>query len=148
MILEPTSMVTIKLARSPREIEHCYPVFSQLHPHIHADGFVDAVHHQNKQTGYELVYLAEDNIVKSVAGFHVGQSFGWQKYLYVADLVTDEASRSNGYGKKVMDWLICYGREHQCEQLHLDSRVVRYSAHKFYLNQGMIIAGYHFVMEL
>lgn len=141
-------MTTIKLAESIPDIEKCYPVLSQLHPYILEKDFVGLVQQQHQQNGYQLVYIAIAHVVKAVAGFHFGESFGWRKYLYVDDLVTDKASRSQGYGGELFSWLVEYAQQNFCVQLHLDSRVTRYSAHKFYLNQGMIIGGYHFVREL
>lgn len=140
-------MMLIKLAESASEIKKCYSVFSQLHSHLLEKDFIALVQEQ-QENGYKLVFLEVDDAVKSVAGFHLGNSFGWRTYLYVDDFVTDEASQSKGYGAKLFSWLVEYGKQNSCNQVHLDSRVTRYSAHKFYLNQGMIIGGYHFLMNL
>lgn len=140
-------MIDINLATSIPAIAKCYPVLAQLHPSLSEADFIDAVHVLQSK-GYQLASLSVADQVKSVAGFHLAESLGWRKYLYIDDLATDETARSQGYGQQLFQWLIRYGQTHACEQLHLDSRVTRYAAHKFYLNQGMIIGGYHFMMNL
>ena len=64
--------------------------------------------------------------------------------MYVDDLVTDTAVRSTGAGKFIMDWLKNHTREHGCKQLHLDSGVQRFAAHKFYLREGFELNSHHF----
>ena len=98
--------------------------------------------------GYQLVYLVDEEDVKTVAGFHVGESFGWGKYLYIDDLVTDAQCRSQGFGEKLVTWLCNYAREHACAQIHLDSRVTRFATHKFYLNKDFYIGGHHFLRHI
>jgi GNAT superfamily N-acetyltransferase len=140
-------MKNIKLATSIAEIEQCYPILSQLRTNIPQSQFVEQVQ-QYQQDGYNLAYLDTEHIIQAVAGFHIGQSFGWGNYLYVDDLVTHQSSRSKGHGRSLFQWLVDYAKAKSCQQIHLDSRVIHYGAHKFYLNQGMSIAGYHFVMDL
>ena len=140
-------METTKLAETDAEILACFPVLRQLHEYLIEDTFVTQVR-RLESSGYRLLYLSSFGVVQSVAGFHLGESFAWRKYLYVDDLVTDGVSRSNGYGAKLIEWLASYAKANACEQLHLDTRVTRYATHKFYLNQGLFIGGYHFLVSL
>ena len=64
--------------------------------------------------------------------------------MYIEDLVTDSERRSSGLGRVMMDWLKCHARESGCEQIHLDSGVQRFPAHRFYLREGFNIASHHF----
>lgn len=137
----------IKLVEIDKEIEACYPLLCQLHEDLEYDGFVDFVRRM-EQGGYRLIYLTADESVKAVAGFHLGESFAWKKYLYIDDLITDGASRSKGYGAKLISWLYEHAHMNACDQVHLDSRVTRYATHKFYLNQGLFIGGYHFLVHV
>ena len=68
----------------------------------------------------------------------------WGKHMYIEDLVTDSERRSQGLGRVMMDWLKSHAREHGCEQIHLDSSVRRFPAHRFYLREGFKIASHHF----
>ena len=64
--------------------------------------------------------------------------------MYIEDLVTDSERRSSGLGRVMMDWLKGHAREHGCAQVHLDSGIQRFPAHRFYLREGFNIASHHF----
>ena len=68
--------------------------------------------------------------------------------MYVDDLVTDDAERSQGWGGRLLDWLIETAREAGCQQFHLDSGVQRFGAHRFYLMKRMQITCHHFALNL
>ncbi|MEL6928412.1 MAG: GNAT family N-acetyltransferase [Cyanobacteria bacterium J06600_6] len=136
----------IKLATSIADIQRCSPVMLQLRPHLQADVFVRQVQ-QQMQTGYKLAYLQDTNLV-AVAGFNIAINLACGKHLYVADLVVDARQRSQGYGEALFNWLIDYAQDHDCQQIHLDSGVQRFAAHRFYLRQKMNISSHHFSLKL
>ena len=137
----------IELATSATEIEQCFPIVSQLRPHLNADEFVDLIQ-QQIALGYQLAYVTEQDLIVGIGGFHIATSLSWGKYLYVADLVVDEKYRSQGYGEQLFNWLIEYARNNNCQQFHLDSGVQRFAAHRFYLRQKMNITSHHFALKL
>lgn len=139
-------MSEIKLLLSDEEILTCFAVMSQLRPHLSKDKFLAQVKEQ-MQAGFQLACVTETRVL-AVAGFRLGLNLAWGKYLYVDDLITAENVRSNGYGKQLLDWLISYANEQGCQQLHLDSGVQRFAAHKFYLNNNMFISSHHFTLNL
>ena len=137
----------ISLAVDDREIQSCYPVMSELRPHVGADEFLKRVRRQMEAAGYGLAYLS-DGEVKAVAGFRVSECLAWGKFMYVDDLVSKDGERSKGYGGELFDWLVEYARREGCEQFHLDSGVQRFAAHRFYLNRRMSIEAHHFGLKL
>ena len=137
----------IQLAFSPDEIEQCFSVMSQLRPHLKSDNFIAQIE-QQRQLGYRLAYITEEEEIMGVAGFKLATSLSWGKYLYVADLVVDENHRSKYYGEMLFKWLIQYAKDNSCQQLHLDSGVQRFAAHRFYFRQKMSITGHHFALQL
>ena len=140
-------MNIVALAQNNQEIMLCYPVMVQLRPQYSPEQFVAQVQEQMKQ-GYHLAYLLDENIVKSVAGFRIGTSLGWGKYLYVDDLVSEQKYRHSGAGTVLFEWLVDYAKYNQCHQLHLDSGVQRHQAHRFYIRRGMDISSHHFAVIL
>lgn len=106
------------------------------------------VKRQGQQSGYRLVYLEDAGEVRSVAGFRISECLAWGKFLYVDDLVSAEDSRSQGYGGVLLSWLVEHARSQSCDELHLDSGVQRFGAHRFYLQKGMDITSHHFAMKL
>ncbi len=119
----------------------------QLRPHLERGEFMTRVQRQMAD-GYRLAYLRTDNSVKAVAGYRVTENLAWGRFLYVDDLVTDQAARSQGYGKAMLAWLAGHARQNGCAQLHLDSGAQRKDAHRFYLREGMENAGFHFSVKL
>jgi len=138
---------TVRIADSDEAILSCFPVMRQLRPRYEADGFLAQVRRQQEQ-GYRLALLADDETVVAVAGYRLGENLAWGRYLYVDDLVTDDARRSSGYGAELMEWLRRVARDADCDELHLDSGVQRFAAHRFYLNLRMKITSHHFVEDL
>ncbi|MDZ8259522.1 GNAT family N-acetyltransferase [Nostoc sp. ChiQUE01b] len=137
----------IKLAESDFQILGCFPVISQLRPHLEQTKFVEQVRYQMKE-GYQLVFLEVEKQAVAVAGFRISNCLASGKFLYIDDLVVDEFKRSHSYGKQLFQWLIEYARNHDCKHLSLDSGVQRFAAHRFYLMQRMSITSHHFSMEL
>jgi GNAT superfamily N-acetyltransferase len=125
---------------------------AHLRPHLLAVEFVARVKAQRAQ-GYRLAYLEDGSLegggaVVAVAGFRVMEMLATGRTLYVDDLVTDEARRSRGYGKAMMDWLEAYAREAGCETFSLDSGTHRQEAHAFYFREGLRVTSFHFAKKL
>lgn len=135
------------ICKSDEEINACFTVMQQLRPHITQAEFLSRIREQESQ-GYRLVSLLVADKVVAVAGFRMGSNLAWGRYLYVDDLVVDEAERSRGFGAALLDWLRNHARGLACKQLHLDSGMARRDAHRFYEREGMDKSGYHFVEVL
>ena len=139
--------LTISHANTPEAIERCYPVMSQLRPHLTAEAFVEQAQRQMGD-GYALLFADVNGAVAGVAGYRISENLVYGKFLYVDDLVTDEAIRSQGVGGALFDFLVETARLNGCAQFHLDSGVQRYGAHRFYLAKRMDITSHHFGMKL
>jgi GNAT superfamily N-acetyltransferase len=132
------------------ETERVFAAMRELHPRLTSrELFLEAVE-RTRADGYRIVasFSDGDDDAAAVAGFRLGESFAWGRYLYLEDLATRESRRRQGHAGALMTWLVSEARRTRCEQIHLDSRVVRYGSHRFYLNHGMRIGGYHFDRHL
>jgi GNAT superfamily N-acetyltransferase len=141
------SAIRIGLAETDEEILECHAVMAELRPHVGRAELLERVRRQERE-GYRLLALREGSVVVAVAGFRVGHNLAWGRYLYVDDLVTAERLRSTGHGQRLMDWLREHARSEGCDELHLDSGVQRFGAHRFYLRWGMDITSHHFRLVL
>ena len=137
----------ILLAESDADIAHCYPVMSELRPHLSAIEFAAQVRRQ-QVAGFRLAYLEEAAEVCAVTGFRYLETLAWGKILYVDDLVAASAQRSRGHGGNLFDWLVGQARQNHCNELQLDSGVQRFGAHRFYLARRMDINSHHFALKL
>jgi GNAT superfamily N-acetyltransferase len=133
----------VKIASSEAELRKISPVLLQLRSQYDEDSLLARIRIQQAE-GYQIAYVEKDGEVLCVAGFVMCNKLAWQKHIYVDDLVTGAAVRSTGAGKFIMDWLKNHAREHGCKQLHLDSGVQRFAAHKFYLREGFELNSHHF----
>lgn len=140
-------MIKIALAKSDTEIARCFPVMQQLRHHLIESDFITRVRRQ-EHLGYHLAYLEYENSIRAVTGFRISESLSWGKFLYVDDLIVALEHRSQGYGQALLQWLINYAKSHNCQQLHLDSGVQRFAAHRFYFQQRLEIRGYHFAIDI
>jgi GNAT superfamily N-acetyltransferase len=123
-----------------------------LRTHLDEPAFVSQVDELQRSEGYRLVGAFEGGspTAAAVAGFRVGHSLAWGRFLYVDDLSTLPAARRSGHARALLDWLIAEARRLECDQLHLDSGVGldRVDAHRLYFNAGMRIVSHHFARPL
>jgi GNAT superfamily N-acetyltransferase len=141
-------LTEIKIAESDEQIKSCFPVMVELRPHLDEAEFLRRAKRQQSAGGYKLVFLEDNENVTAVAGFRIIECLAWSRFLYIDDLVTKSGERSKGYGKTLFDWLVNYARETDCQELHLDSGVERFGAHRFYLQKRMVISCHHFELKL
>lgn len=129
------------------EISACFSLMQQLRPHLKDEGFIQQILAQ-MQEGYILFCMRKGSETVVLCGCRVRVNLAWGKHLYIDDLVSSESQRSLGYGKEMMAYLIRFAKEKGCEEIHLDSSVQRFQAHKFYLREGFKIASHHFSQAL
>jgi GNAT superfamily N-acetyltransferase len=134
----------IDIAESDADLERISGVMLQLRPAFGSEAALLARIKEQMRSGYRIAYVESEGEVLCVAGFVVGTKLAWGKHVYVDDLVTADRHRSKGAGAKMIAWLKDHARELGCEQLHLDSGVQRFDAHRFYLRHGFNIGSHHF----
>jgi len=137
------SSMNIHIAESDAQLEMVIGVLLQLRTAFTKELLLAQIKEQQRH-GYQIAYVESDEEVLCVAGFVVGTKLAWGKHIYVDDLVTAERRRSSGAGAKMIEWLKSHACDLNCGQLHLDSGVQRFAAHRFYLREGFNIASHHF----
>ena len=140
-------MSDIQLAETDSQILFCFDVMKELRPEIKKENFTEQIRRMQKET-YHLAFIEKDNKAICAAGFRFEEMLYRGKSIYVDDLVTLAEYRSTGAGGKMMDWIIDFAKKNNCRQVHLDSGVWRYDAHRFYLNKRFIISSHHFQLKL
>ncbi len=141
-------MTRIAVAQTEADTARCFTVMSELRTHLTLDVFAEQVKRQRESSSYQLIYLEDGGAIRAVAGFRVAECLAWGRFMYVDDLVTSHDERSKGYGDALFDWLLHYAKQQNCDQLHLDSGVQRFRAHRFYFRKRLAITSYHFAMKL
>ena len=119
----------------------------QLRPALLAEEFAARIQMQQAE-GYQLAYVEQGGVVATCAGFRLQTMLWAGKTLYVDDLVTDAAVRSQGHGEAMLQWLVALARDAGCSTFMLDSGTHRHEAHAFYFRQGLRISDFHFKLSL
>lgn len=146
-MLTRTTGSAIRLADDDAAIAACYDTMVHLRPHLSRQHFVARMRRQMAE-GYRLAVLHHEGEVVAVAGFRLITMLYSGRQLYVDDLVTQPAHRSEGHGAILMAWLRDQACREGCAELHLDSGLQREAAHRFYQRQGLIVVGYHFTVAV
>lgn len=120
-------------------------VLRELRPALDSlEGFTAELVRLRDGHGYRLVGSFDGEVLAAVAGFRLARNLAWGRYLYVDDLVTREACRRRGHGRRLLAWLEAEARRLGCGEMHLDSRFERTGAHAFYAAAGLEQPALHF----
>lgn len=133
----------------PADTRLAFQALRALRPSLtDVHSFASRINDVQRPEGYRLVgvFAGGAKEAAAVAGFRVGNSLAWGRYLYVDDLSTIEEARRHGHARALLDWLLAEAVRQSCDQLHLDSGLgpERAAAHRLYLNSGLVIASHHF----
>ncbi|MBC3540709.1 GNAT family N-acetyltransferase [Rufibacter sediminis] len=136
-----------------REIEELaemvrqFPLIQHLNPTMEPARYEELLRQMVPQQ-YRMVGVFDGDTCLGLSGYWMGTKLYSGKYLEVDNFVVDEQSRSKGIGKLLLDWLTAEASKHRCETMMLDAYVVNHAAHKFYLREGFVIKGFHFLKRL
>lgn len=138
----------LRFADEEADVIRCFALMRQLRPHLATEReFVDRWRRQC-QAGYRLIVLWQDQVPVALAGFRVQENLVHGVHLYVDDLVTDEATRSGGYGHVLMDRLKEEGHALGLEKLILDTPLTNVLGHRFYYREGLLARALRFYVSL
>jgi GNAT superfamily N-acetyltransferase len=148
----PDSMVRVmqvtgagREVAEPQWLARAESVHRQLRPQLPAD--YARKMQQVFRDGAEMCVAVRSDRVVALAVFrefentHVGRRF------YVDDLVTDDAERSTGAGRALIDYLEKTARQRGCPGMDLESGTHRTRAHRFYFREGFSITAFSFRKE-
>jgi GNAT superfamily N-acetyltransferase len=131
-----------------KDLRWIYPTMCLLRPQYSEDEFVAYALNAVLPSGASMIAAVSNGNVVAAATFRIAYSLSWGKYLYIDDLVVNEAERSHGHGGALLRYLAEQARAEGCVELHLDSGVQRHDAHRFYLRERMDIVFFHFRKSL
>ena len=121
-------------------------VHRQLRPHL-PENYAEKMR-RVFAGGARMCVAVRDERVVGVAVHRVHENTVDGVQMYVDDLVSDEAQRSQGIGNALMAHLQRLAREAGCAKFNLDSGTQRQQAHKFYFREGMVVTSFHFAKPL
>lgn len=95
-------------------------------------------------SGGRMVVATDGDDAIGLAIWRILENTVFGRFLYVDDLVTDEARRSRGTGRALLSRCEALGWEAGCARVVLDSGVQRDRAHRFYFREGYGIQAFNF----
>jgi GNAT superfamily N-acetyltransferase len=138
---------TIKKVETIKEMEAMLNLIKELTPDLTADSYqkmlVEMTPHNYFQVG---VFDGEKAI--AVSGYWLATKIYCGKYLEIDNLVVAKEYRSQNIGKLLVDWMLNFAKESDCQTVLLDAYVENFKAHKFYYREGFIARGFHYLKKL
>ena len=129
-------------------VRRCHPVMVQLRPHLMSGDEFVARWRRQVADGYRLLALFDGPRVLALAGFRVQENLVHGRFLYVDDLVTDEALRGGGHGERLMTRLEQEARTLGCAKLVLDTPLANSLGQRFYFRNGLLATALRFNMAI
>jgi len=125
-----------------------FVVMRQLRPHLaDADEFV-ARWQRQRAAGYRLLALWQGDRPVALVGLRTQENLIHGLFLYVDDLVTDEALRGSGLGERLMTRVKQEAKALGCARLVLDTGLDNVLGHRFYYRQGLLARALRFALVL
>ena len=137
-------LLDVRYVDQESEVLACYGLMRQLRPHLTSEHEFLMRWQRQVKAGYRLLALWQEAKPVALAGFRTQENLVHGVHFYVDDLVTDEQSRSSGYGQILMERLKAEGRALGCAKLVLDTPVTNTLGHRFYYRQGLLATSLRF----
>ena len=135
----------LRHAETDAELRACWPVMRQLRPHLpSADDFIARVRRMQND-GYRLLAVWQGDSPRALAGYRLQENLVYGgRFLYVDDLVTDEAARGTQWGARLIEATTRIADEAGCVRFVLDTGLSNALAQRFYFRQGLLTEAIRF----
>ncbi len=125
------SNMTIEEITSLADFRSVYPLMAELRTGLSEEAYFDYLSSMRRE-GYRLFVLKDNHTPVSLAGVVILTNFYYGRHVWIYDLVTTHASRSWGYGKRLLDHIESWAKNNGCGVVALSSGLERTDAHRFY----------------
>ena len=142
-----TTRITLRELTSKADWQSAYPLLRQQNKTLTITKYRKLLPAMQEK-GYRCVGAFSGGELMGIMGFWIGHRFWCEKYIDLDNVVVDEAARSRGIGKKLLDWAEAEGRRQGCKLAVLDSYTTAPRAHRFYYRAGYVALGYHVTKQL
>jgi GNAT superfamily N-acetyltransferase len=98
--------------------------------------------------GYECLGVYDNDKLIGICGIWLLTKIYAGRHIELDNVTIHPDYRGLGIGEKMMQWVDKYAQSKGCIALELNAYVINKSAHKFWMNQGYKILGFHFQKEI
>ncbi|QXI20101.1 GNAT family N-acetyltransferase [Pseudomonas moraviensis] len=129
---------------SRHDLKIAFPVIQQLRPHLTSEADFMSRIERMRAGGYRLVGAFESSALVALAGYRLQENLIYGPFLYVDDLITDEAQRGGQWGSRLLRALERLARASGCARLVLDTGLANARAQRFYFREGLYTGALRF----
>lgn len=138
----------ILTARDTNDLERCYPVMKELRPHLSFEDYLAIYEQSHTSDGYEIVAIEDGGRILAVMGYRFLFDYVRGKHVYVDDLVSTEAARSQGLGAELLKFAEAVAVENGCQSLRLCTGIENERGVRFYDREGWTRRAYAYTKKL
>src|SRR5699024_10249952 len=122
----------IKGLQTAEEEQQGYPVMKQLRTHLDEEACMDLVLEAQVKDRYKIFALFEEEKIVADTGCKPMITLYYGRFVWGWDLVTDIGSRSIGYGKVLLEFVLECTEVNGYDSIALSSGLEITDAHRFY----------------
>lgn len=137
----------LKELHTAEEMLACYALIQQLDPWLSVEKYEERLKAMIPNQYFQIAVFEGERCV-GISGIWIGTKIYSSKYLEMDNVVVDEAYRSKGIGKLLVDAATAKAKAAGCRTMMLDAYVENHAAHKFYFREGFVVKGFHFIKKL
>lgn len=124
-------------------MDDSFPLIQELYPEMTIDSYRQML---NEMTdNYGQIQVWDNDQMLGVSGYWIGTKLWCGKYLEMDNVVVSSKSRSKGVGKLMTEYLTDLAINEDCKMMCLDAYTDNFRAGKFYINQGFVPRGFHYI---
>lgn len=123
------------------------PLVKHLNPKTDAETLAERLDEMSA-SNYECVGIFVDGHLAGVAGLWLLTKLYIGRHLEPDNVIIHPMYQGKGLGKLLFNWIEDYAKSKGCVALELNCYVNNSAAHKFWMNEGFKILGYHFQKKL
>jgi GNAT superfamily N-acetyltransferase len=125
-------MIHIKELTNEKEWTEAFATMKQLRAHLDLDTYLKLIHEAQEKDHYRMFILYDQDEIAAVIGVMPMTTLYYGRFIWVCDLVTDAAKRSQGYGGILLEFVEKWAIEKGYGTIALSSGLQREDAHRFY----------------
>ena len=136
--------ITLKELTSIEEMLQTFDLLKILYPDFTNEKYTELLEEIIPHNYKQLAAYHNDKIV-GVSGFWIATKIWSGKYLELDNVIIERDYRSKGIGDQFVKYLKQKATDEKCNMMACDVYTDNFKAHKFYMNQGFIPRGFHFI---
>lgn len=139
--------ITFKILE-PSQINTIIPLVLKLNNHKISEAVLKQRFAEMVTQNYECAALYDRDKLIGIAGMWFCTRHYSGRSVELDHVIIDDAYRKKGLGKQFMKTIYDYALQKGFQSVELNTYVQNHLSHKFYMNEGFEILGYHFLKKL